>query len=193
MVDLTQGFNEGMNNILTWRNRYTASEYAGKVVLNIFYRKYTMQEMWGEMQPYIDHTKGGDFAKAVTELEIIYSNTATSKVHSTLLAKLKYHPERQVGGTSYKSFGQLIKRASAGDGEAKEEIEFNYLYHLLSDKATLYWAAACSTGVDKIKAIATISGYVIEPMAIDDYSTVNKALGQLCAAPYMHNHYNPLP
>ena len=35
MVDLINGFQEGMRNILNWRNRYTEDEYPGKVVLKI--------------------------------------------------------------------------------------------------------------------------------------------------------------
>lgn len=193
MVDLIQGFNEGMNNIRTWRNRYAPSEYAGKVVLNIFYRKYTMQAMWNDMLPYINQTKGGDFQQAVQDLERIYGSTAMTKIQPVLLANLQSQPEKQLGGTSYAAFKPAISKSAIGDKSAREEVEFAYLYNLLADKATLYWAAACSTGLDKIKALAFVSGYQIEPMPINDYSTANMALGQLSAAPYLHNHYNPLP
>lgn len=193
MVDLIQGFTEGMNNIRTWRNRYTASQYPGKVVLNIFYRKYTMQAMWNDMLPYINQQKGGDFGNAVKELEMTYGRTAMSKVQPVLLMNLQTQPDKELGGTSYAAFNDNIRKASTGNKSAKEEIEFAYLFNLLADKATLYWAAACSTGLDKIKALAMVTGYVIEPIPLNDYSTVNMALGRLSAAPYLHNHYNPLP
>lgn len=193
MVDLIQGFTEGVNNIRTWRNRYTLSEYAEKVVLNIFYRKYTMQAMWNELLPYINKTKGGDFLQSVQELERIYGNTAMTKIQPILLANLRTQPEKQLGGTSYTAFIPAIRKSAIGDKSAREEVEFAYLYNLLSDKATLYWAAACSTGLDKIEALTFVSGYKIEPVPINDYSTVNIALGQLSAAPYLHRHYNPLP
>lgn len=193
MVDLIQAFNEGLNNIRTWRNRYTPSEYPAKVVLNIFYRKYTMYVMWDDMLPYINQCKGGDFSTAVQELERIYGNTAINKIQRVLLMKLQSQPDFQLGGTSYAAFSENIRKASVGDKTAKEEIEFAYLFNLLADKATLYWAAACSTGADKIKAVGIVSGYMIETMPINDYSTANMVLGRLSAAPYLHNHYKPLP
>ena len=81
MVDLINGFQEGMRNILNWRNRYTEDEYPGKVVLNIFYRKYSMEAMWDDMLPYINHSVRKDFNEAVRELEMAYSRSASFKVH----------------------------------------------------------------------------------------------------------------
>lgn len=45
-IDLTNPYNEGYNNLKTWRTRYSKSEYSSKVVTNIFYRQYTMQSIW---------------------------------------------------------------------------------------------------------------------------------------------------
>lgn len=193
MVDLIRGYQEGMNNILAWRNRYSEDEYAGKVVLNIFYRKYSMEAMWDDMLPYINHSVRREFNDAVKELEMAYSRAASFKVHNVLISNLRNQPEYELGGTSYAAFADNIRKASWGDGAAKEEIEFAYLYNLLMDKATLYWGAACATGLDKIKAIGFVTGYVIEDMPINDYSTINIIMGQLGAAPYLHKHYSPLP
>jgi hypothetical protein len=193
MVDLINGFQEGMRNILNWRNRYTEDEYPGKVVLNIFYRKYSMEAMWDDMLPYINHSVRKDFNEAVRELEMAYSRSASFKVHNNLIMYLRTQPEYELGGTSYEAFGENIRKAAYGDKAAREEIEFAYLYNLLMDKATLYWGAACSTGLDKIKAIGFVTGYIIEDMPINDYNTINIILGRLGAAPYLNKHYNPLP
>ena len=44
-IDLRNQFTEGMNNLQAWRNRYSEIEYAEKVLLNVFYRKHTMNFM----------------------------------------------------------------------------------------------------------------------------------------------------
>lgn len=49
LIDLKHSLSEGMNNLMTWRKRYSKTEYAEKVVLNIFYRKYTIEFMFPEI------------------------------------------------------------------------------------------------------------------------------------------------
>jgi len=110
-----------------------------------------------------------------------------------LIGLLSSQPEKQLGDTSYDAFESNIGKASNGDPAAKEEIEFAYLFHLLSDKSTIYWAAACATGLDKIKAIEYVSGYAIQEIPINDYNTADLIMGRLCSARYLHFHYNPLP
>ena len=68
-----------------------------------------------------------------------------------------------------------------------------YYYFFLADKATLLWAAICASGVDKVKAIAEVSGYVIEQMPLNDYATVSQGLGQLAASPFMQRNYTRMP
>ena len=45
-IDLTNTFKESRELINTWRNRYNSQEYPKKVVMNVFYRKYTIEKMW---------------------------------------------------------------------------------------------------------------------------------------------------
>ena len=49
-IDLRNQLAEGMNNLQAWRSRYSKSEYGEKVLLNVFYRKYSTLFMWDKIQ-----------------------------------------------------------------------------------------------------------------------------------------------
>lgn len=194
MVDLSPLFPEAQNNMRTWKTRYTAEEYPYKVVLNLFYRRYTMKYMWAEIMDYADGRKGRkDFQTAYRELELLYSQTAMNKTRNVLEANLNNNPNEDVGGSTFQHYNELISKARRGDRKAKEEIEFSYFYFFLADKATLLWAAVCASGVDKVKAIQEISGYIIQPMPLNDYATVSQGLGQLAVSPFLQRNYIQLP
>lgn len=194
MIDLIPLFTEATNNLLTWRKRYSAYEYPYKVVLNLFYRRYTMKYMWPEIMAYVNNLKGAkDFQTAFQELEQLYAQVAITKTRSVLEDNLVSNPNEDVGGSTFAHYNELINKVRLSDRKAKEEIEFSYLYFFLADKTTLLWAAICACGVDQVKAIQEVSGFIIEPMPLNDYATVSQGLGQLAVSPFMQRNYNPLP
>lgn len=190
MVDLRPLLSEAQTNLQRWRNRYSKSEFPEKVVLNMFYRRYTMKTMWLEILAYADRRKGiMEFQDAYRNLEVLYSDTAKNKVWHILQDRLKNNPTEDVGGSTFDHYDALVKRAVNGDNQALNEIEFCYLYFYLADKATLIWAAIAASGKDKVRAIAEVSGVIIQPMPLNDYATVSQGLGQLAAAPCLQNNY----
>ena len=74
-----------------------------------------------------------------------------------------------------------------------EEIEYAYLYYLLTDECILLWGALGGTGLTKIEAIGKMSGLLIETDEIKTYAQIEQALGQLCAAAYLKENYKALP
>ena len=42
-LDLKNSLKEGNDLLSNWKNKYSKTEYPEKIVLNIFYRKYTME------------------------------------------------------------------------------------------------------------------------------------------------------
>lgn len=194
MIDLTPAFKEGMNNLQKWRNRYSTEEYPYKVALNLFYRKYTMKLMWDEIMAFANQSKKqSNFQQALMTLELYYSRTATTRVMPILEERLARYPNENIGGSSYDHYLNLINQVRNGNNKAREEIEFSYLYFLLADKCTLYWAAVCSTGKDKISAIAAVTGFIISDMELNDYGIVSQELGQLYVSKYLQVNYTPLP
>lgn len=199
-MNLESYYIEGINNLKNWRNRYNANEYPEKVALNIFYRRYTMEFMWSDIESLIEKgskvnilTSTANGPETLDFIEELYSRTATEKTHPILLSLLKNKPTNTVGGIKYDHYLNLIEKTQNGDKNAKEDLEFSYLYYLLSDKATIVWAMLCATGFNKIQAISFLAGVSAMQQPVNDYTTINSAMGQLCVAPYLNEHYIPLP
>lgn len=193
MIDLTSALTEGTNNLLTWRNRYSSVEYPQKIVLNIFYRRYTMREMWNELMDIVNKKSYASFQEAAMALDMLYSNTAATRVKPYLELWLQNKPDEIVGAIHYRDFEGLIQRVQLGSKPAKEELEFSYLHYLISDKATLAWAAFCATGISPLEAITEVSDAIIQPMPLNDYNTLTVGLGQLYTTHFMQDRYNTLP
>lgn len=193
MIDMTSALTEGTNNLLKWRNRYSSVEYPQKIVLNIFYRRYTMRTMWNELMNIVNQRAYNSFQDALMDLEILYSKTAIAKVAPYLKLWIQDNPDEIVGAIHYRDFESLIQRVQIGSKPAKEELEFSYLYYLISDKATLAWAAFCAIGIPPLNAITKVSDAIIEPMPLNDYNTLTVGLGQLYTGRFMQDRYNHLP
>tara|TARA_B100001741_G_scaffold112190_1_gene92173 strand:+ start:186 stop:1220 length:1035 start_codon:yes stop_codon:yes gene_type:complete len=66
-INLTYIFKDSRKMINTWKSRYQQSEYPKKVVMNIFYRKYTIQKMW-------DFLMSGDYKylpKTMSKVQVV--------------------------------------------------------------------------------------------------------------------------
>lgn len=193
-IDLRHSLEEGMNNLRTWRNRYSKDEYPEKTVLNIFYRKYTIDFMFQEVLNCFDSEgkKWDDFNTGFKKLKVKYGETAINKTQPVLLDLLK-DSQKMVGNTNYDDFTSLISKAKEGNNDKLEEIEYAYLYYLLTDESILLWGAFGGTGISKIDAIGKMSGLEIENTEITNYSQIEQILGHLCAAPYLKGNYKALP
>lgn len=193
-IDLRHSFNEGMNNLSTWRNRYSFHDYPEKVLINVFYRKYSMLFMWDEIQKCFNNGQlWSDFNTGFQKLKQTYQQTAISKTQPVLLQFLTESPEKQIGSTSFSSYTEKIAGSRQGNNQDLEEIEYSYLYYLLTDECVLLWAAFGGTGIDQIKAIGQLSGLIIETPEINSYEQIEGILGRLCASAYLNKVYNPLP
>jgi len=191
---MTNPFNEGMNNLRNWRSRYTKNEYPSKVVLNIFYRQYTMNSIWeSQIENSFNRFKNTetDVLVAFQKLEMEYSNASGHfTIGNTLLDLM--NQQQDVGGLNYKNNIPIISRGQSGDNKAIEELEFTYLYYLLCNKATLMWAAFGRKGFAKVDAIAQVTGVVIEYDQPINYADILSVLGQLGVSESMNKIYSPL-
>jgi len=136
--------------------------------------------------------KWNDFNEGYQKLKTVYGTTATTKTQPVLL-NLITKTNRIIGNTNYGKFLQLISEAKRGDSSKLEEIEYSYLYYLLTDESVLLWGAFGGTGLQKSDAIAKMSGIIIEAEVIKTYSQIEQILGQFCAAAYLKDNYKPLP
>jgi hypothetical protein len=60
MFDLTNLYNEATTNLKIWRKSYSKAEYPEKVVINIFYRKVTMEILFDAFLNSFDSQTGED-------------------------------------------------------------------------------------------------------------------------------------
>ncbi len=199
-IDLRNQYGEGIDLLQSWRSRYPKSEYSEKVLLNMFYRKHTMNFMWSEISNSFQ-TKlfGGnkvlwtDFNDGYTKLVNSYQKTAETRTQPVLLDLIENQPTKKIGGVSYADYSNRIIGGRQGRKEDIEEIEFAYLHYKLNDQLILMWSALGGTGLSKIDALAQMSGVIIKEIDINDYAGIEPIIGQLCTGPYLHQNYNPLP
>lgn len=198
-IDLRNQLAEGINNLQAWRNRYSKAEYGEKVLLNVFYRKYSTHFMWDKIQNSFQTKMFGgnkvlwnDFNEGFREMMNLYENQST-KTQPILLQLLSEKSANMVGSVSYAGFADKISGAKQGNNADIEEIEFTYLHYLLNDQLILMWSAFGGTGLSKIDALAQMSGVIIAETDMTEYGTVENIIGQLCTGPYLKENYNPLP
>jgi len=192
-IDLRNQLAEGMNNLQAWRSRYSKNEYGEKVLLNVFYRKYSTFFMWDKIQnSFNGNVLWSDFNNGFGVMMNLYQNQAM-KTQPILLQLLSGKSENIVGSVTYAGFADKIRGAKQGSNADIEEIEFTYLHYLLNDQLILMWSAFGGTGLSKVDALAQMSGVIIAETDMSEYGKVENIIGQLCTGPYLHENYNPLP
>src|SRR5690606_30214303 len=192
-MDVRHQHEEGMNNMQAWRSRYSKSEYGEKVLLNVFYRKYSTFFMWDKIQnSFNGNVLWNDFNIGFREMMNLYQNQAV-QTQPILLKLLSEKSNNPVGSVTYAGFADKIRGAKQGKNDDIEEIEFTYLHYLLNDQLILMWSAFGGTGLSKIDALAHMSGVIIAETDMSEYGKVENIIGQLCTGPYLHENYNPLP
>lgn len=191
MIDLRQAFQEGINNVRTWRTRYSIQEYPHKVVLNMMYRAYSMDYIWSDYVkcaiPHYDN-----FQEAAIAMEQKYSITAAEKVRDNLMNWLDTRSNQAVGNLVFSNYDKSATSAETNK-TAKEELEFSYVFNLLQEKCVLYWIALRQTGKSDVDAIALITGVVIEPILNIDYAMAKYIFQELYVKQYMSQNYSTLP
>jgi hypothetical protein len=177
-IDLTSTFKDARQLTNTWKTRYSAAEYPQKVIINIFYRKYTIEKMW----PTIFNTKYSHWESAFKDLKNKYAEVALS-INPVLESKLKANDK--VTSIKFSDFTSYIHSAASGSTEALKGIEYTYFLHRIFDELILVWVAMVVSGETKVNAIAKITRAVLAEMPINDYATIEQIFDQLGAEKYL--------
>ena len=183
MIDLKSAFTEGVNNISTWRNRYTPQEYPHKVLINIMYRAYTMNFVW----QYFENGKlprFNNFNDAIIYMERYYGQTATEKVNANLLSWLRTRPNDHIGGCNYKFTEEVATDAERSASDLKL-METSYFVHLLKDKMVLYYIAMRLAGKTDEGAIEALTNYQVQMTDKFNYTSAKNAFGELIVDNYL--------
>ena len=177
-IDLISTFKDARQLTNTWKARYSAAEYPQKVIMNIFYRKYTIEKMW----PSIFNTKYSSWETAYENLKNKYAEVALS-INPVLETKLKANDK--VTSIKFSDFTSYIQSAATGNEEALKGIEYTYFLHRIFDELILVWVAMVISGDTKINAIAKITRAVLAEMPINDYAVIEQIFDQLGAEKYL--------
>lgn len=180
-IDLTNTFKDARSLLNKWEARYLAIEYPQKVIMNIFYRKYTIEKMW----PTIFNTKYSNWETAYDNIKLRYSETAQHEIIPVLDAKLRSNDK--VTSIMYSDFTSYINAASSGSNEALKGIEYTYFLHRIFDELILVWVAMVVSGDTKINAIAKITRVVLADTPINDYAEIEQVFDQLGAEKYLQS------
>jgi hypothetical protein len=178
-IDLTSTFKDARQLTNTWKARYSTTEYPQKVVLNIFYRKYTIDKMW---QTMFDK-KFSNWQSAYQHLKQNYGLVAQNEIAPFLERKIQAN--QRVTTIQFSDFVSFIRSASAGNQESIKGIEYTYFLHRILDELVIIWASMVVSGDTKINAIAKITRAVLAEMPINDYTTIEKIFDQLGAEQYL--------
>jgi hypothetical protein len=178
-IDLTYIFTDSRQLINTWKGRYNTFDYPQKVIMNIFYRKYTIEKMW----PTIFNTQHSDWKTALQYLRTKYGEVAQYEIVPVLEKKLKTNDK--VTSLSYTDFTTYIESARSGNQEHLKAIEYTYFLHRILDELILVWVAKVISGESKINAISQITRAVIADLPINEYAVIEKIFDQLGAEQYL--------
>ena len=179
-IDLTSTFKDARQLTNTWKVRYSAAEYPKKVIMNIFYRKYTIEKMW----PTIFNTQFSDWETAYERLQLEYSEVAL-EINPLLESKLSKNDK--VTSIHFSDFTSYIQSAELGNQEALQGIEYTYFLHRILDDLILVWAAIVNSGDTKINAITKITRVVIAEIPINDYAVIEQIFDKLGAEQYLQS------
>ncbi len=194
-------FETAWTEILTWRKRYSSEEYPQKVVINLFYGRYTVNYLWQELNEAF--TEEGKKVSAKLQLTDITKaqNYFVDRCRTVKLTKT--HPNLhhllnqggKVGGIQLSDYTNLINESIQGNHKSLEEIEFRYLYYTLTDIFVFRWAGLGLIGFDKVKAVGGATGLLIkidEQHKLDTYDEITTVLGVHGAAKVLNRFYAPL-
>lgn len=191
MLDLTGAFQEAMHNLQTWRNRYSIQEYPHKIVLNMMYRGYAMQEIFD------DYLSGklprfSSSQEAIMYMERYYGDVAIQRVAPFLELWVEQNANKSIGGLIYANYDRMASTAELTPS-MKEEVEFSYIFDLLQEKCVLYWIALRQTGEDEMRAVGLLTGLIIQSEVEFTYEMTKVIFQDLCVRQFMAQHYVALP
>lgn len=191
MIDISSSFNEATRNIITWRNRYSVTEYPHKVVINMMYRAYGMDYIWNEYKNGRIQ-RFSSFEEAIRGMEMYYANVSSNIVRANLLDWLRESPNKQVGTLIFANYDRMASAAETNPSK-KEELEFSYIFNLLEEKLVLHYIGIRQTGKNMEDTIAMMTNFVIEPIPNMDYAMAKTVFQQLYVGKFMNDNYTPLP
>ena len=180
-VDLAGIFKEGRNQLNIWKSRYSAEEYPYKVILNMFYRKFTIEKMWDRAM----EQSFSNWQNAYEANLIKYSTIAQNEIVPVL--ENWVNSNKQVGMGKLSDYLPYINKAKERDLNAIKSIEYTYLLHRIIDELIILWISMVNSGETQIDAIAKLTLAVVKIPPVETYSKIESIFDQLGAEQYLQS------
>ena len=180
-VDLSNTFKDGRNLLNSWKLRYSPSEYPYKVVLNIFYRKYTIEKMW----PKVINNKHSTWQRAYEFNMLKYSEVAQNEIVPVLENWVQAN--KKVGMIKFSDFQPYIQSSAKGNSEALKGLEYTYLLHRILDELIVLWISFINSGETQVDAIAKLTRAIVEINPINKYEEIENIFDKLGAEQYLQS------
>lgn len=181
-ADLTNTIKHARGLINSWQDRYSPTEYPQKVILNLFYRKYTIEKMWSRV---INETYP-NLEKAYENNMLKYSEIAQNEIIPVLEGYLQ--ADKKVNTIKYSDFQSYIETASKGDIDSIKAIEYTYFLNRIFDELTILWISMINSGETKINAIAKLTGKMLtSEITINNYTEIEQIFDKLGAENYLQS------
>jgi hypothetical protein len=179
-ADLTNTFKDARRLINSWKDTYSTTEYPQKVILNIFYRKYTIEKMWTR----VINLTSPSWEKAYESNMLKYAEIAQNEIVPVLDNNLQ--ADKKVTAIKYSDFQSYIKSASRGDIDSIKAIEYTYFLNRIFDEFTILWISMVNSGETKTNAIIKLTGAILpREMPIDTYAEIENIFDQIGVENYL--------
>jgi hypothetical protein len=191
-------FEHGMQEILSWRNRYSKTEYPEKVMINTFYRQYSVNFIWENLHSAFKRNIFGkskqsfnDFTSAREYISQIYRQAQLQKVQPVLMELIG--KRKDVGGLVFQNIFNLVNSARSNNNKAIEELEYSYIYYALANEYLFRWSACGMIGQNKQEAFIAVTGIGVNVDSMTTYENSLNLIGQLGAGRFLQNNYKAYP
>jgi len=174
-IDLTKTIQEASSNLSIWRDRYSSHELPYKIVLNIFYRKFTIECMFDKAL----NLSSDSWDDGYQQIMKLYGQVAGSEVVHNLEKWVAQ--DVRVGAQRFSDFAPYIENARSGSLEGIAPIQYTYLLHRVIDELVLAWIAYTTSGLSQIDSISQLTNIIIETGHIDSYEQIEAIMDQLGA------------
>lgn len=188
-------FNYAIEDIRTWRNRYSKTEYARKLMINTFYKDHNVNFMWDKLfSPFKLATKTIDafniskYQQSKVYINQLYSETKISMTQPVLLNLISQR--KDVGILDFEIADKLVLKSN---NQSIEELEFTYIFSYITNELLFNWCACGMIGISKEVSLSATTGYTTNVDLMINYKSSMKVLGQLFTSKFLERNYKKLP
>lgn len=186
-------FGYAVEDIQSWKNRYSSNEYLKKLLINTFYREHNVNFMWVKLYSTfnnatqdIDCFNVQKFLQAKQNISQLFNETKLTITQPALMKLI--NDRKNVGGLNFEVMDNLVLQATS---RTIEELEYTYIFSTITNELLFNWIACGMIGVNKNDSFIAVTGFKAEVSKMIDYESSYKFLG-LFTSQFLKRNYNKI-